>query len=360
MKLSVNLAKLCEAVGNAAKVTKANSPLTVLSCVLVSCDGTRINVAGTDLMVRVTSIVDEVVSSPFGFAVDAHLLLGILSSMNGESVELDWDGGDVKIACGKVKSKFPTIPASDFPQSVDDAAIGVGMFAPDVLFAVSKMVAPFTSTGDSLVPISGVRLKTLDNGVIFIGTDGYRASRMLQDSALFPSIEISVPSRAVVLASKLLAGDEVTVKASAGRIMFSSPKVTISSGLIDGAYPNMDSVVGTEFEDDIFFDAGEMAQALKAMSPFCLKTSQVKFELVHNLLTVSTKSPAGQASVEIECESRLDTHFSFQYGFAVDAVNLFTGRMALANTQNGVYVFRKEGATDFYHMVMPLHGEPKE
>src|SRR5690606_17743146 len=171
--------------------------------------------------------------------------------------------------------QFHTIPSDDFPKVVT-----VGKESPllkvskeDLLKAITRV--SFAAATDDVKPVlSGVRVEISASSISFVASDGLRLSKQAikLSSAIKEDISFLVPVKAMQELSFVLnelGGEkdkemvEIFIVEERNQIVFRYNDIDIVSRLIDGQYPDYNSIIPTGFEVQADIRRDEFQNALK-------------------------------------------------------------------------------------------------
>ena len=127
MKFSLSREALLSPLQLVVGVVERRQTLPILSNVLLSLDGTRLSLTGTDLEVEIIGTTEVAVAAEAGeVTVSARKFLDICRSLP-EGAQVDFASGDGKATLKSGRSKFPlaTLPANEFP-TVDEGDKSIG------------------------------------------------------------------------------------------------------------------------------------------------------------------------------------------------------------------------------------------
>ena len=140
--ISVTAQDLKKAVGNAVLAIGKRTTLPVLECVLLSTDGDRLTISGTDLEKRVIDSV-PFKGDELQVVVQGRVFLRFVKTLK-DRVDLEQDGTTLYLTCGDSGAEFPTYPVEEFPLIplivVEQIEIDVALLV-DAILSVSHAAA---------------------------------------------------------------------------------------------------------------------------------------------------------------------------------------------------------------------------
>lgn len=260
---------LRDAVAIAGRFTAKANLIPVLSCVLIMPDGM---IAATNSSRRAEIQTDARIAAPI--CVDAANLAKALGKSG--SYDITVDGMTLVVERGKTRSVIAGLPHDEFPEA--PALIGGQTeFEIDAANFVGacETAGGFASRIDARYYLCGAHVE-ISNKIHIVATDGHRLFWQELDRA--DAYEPTDPDRTGIIPTEMLAimrgafgkSDTLSVKISDREIRVEAGASTISSVLIEGAYPDWRRIISMGGEGIEFHcDSDEMAEALAAVSWAC-------------------------------------------------------------------------------------------
>ncbi len=190
----------------------------------------------------------------------------------------------VDIKSGRAKIRIPVLPARDYHKLSDSGfthTIGLGIAGLKKCLAATKFAA---STDKGRPYLQGVFLDPLEDGLMFVGTDGYRLSQRLMmdiDEPVMGAPKVTIPTDAVSALFQLLPDDgNADIRLSSEKMMVQFGDVTIITKLLDTDYPDYRRLTPTETLITASLSRKGLADAItRVMSVNSDKGNTVRFSL---------------------------------------------------------------------------------
>lgn len=324
---------LLNALAAVIQAIERRNTIPVLSNCLIAHDIGGIIVTGSDLDVQIDVKV-EMEAAGFDafqpFTVQAGLLHEIVRKLPGDAeVAFSMKDQDCIVKSGRSRFVLPILPASDFPKlsaGEFDASATLDM---KVFNAALAGVAFAISTEETRYYLNGVFLHPLaEGGLALVATDGHRLAKRELPYDLTGLAGIIIPRKTVGLISKIMEG-EATFSGSRQKIRFESEKVTLTSKLIDGTFPDYARVIPQAREKTAIVEAEVLAKALdRVMTVTSEKGRAVRFAFGDGSLDLSVNNPdAGSAEDNLSYEGSLDLKIGFNAKYMADALHSIGGEM---------------------------------
>jgi len=148
----------------------------------------------------------------------------------------------VDIKSGRAKIRIPVLPARDYHKLSDNGfthTIGLGIASLKKCLAGTKFAV---STDKGRPYLQGVLLDPLEDGLMFVGTDGYRLSQRFMtdiDEPVMGAPKVTIPTDAVSALFQLLPDDgNADIRLSSEKMMVRFGDVTLITKLLDTDYPD--------------------------------------------------------------------------------------------------------------------------
>lgn len=364
MKFSLSREALLKPLQMVAGVVERRQTLPILSNVLLSLEGTRLSVTGTDLEVEIVgySYVDDG-ASPGEVTVPARKLLDICKSLpEGAQVQFSNNDGKVTLRSGRSKFTLATLPANEFP-SVDEGdssmSFNIGAAALKGLidatgFAMAQQDVRYYLNG-MLWEVSADRLRA-------VATDGHRMA--LADGQLSQGgdqgAKAILPRKAVTELGRLLGDDgEVEVVMGANHMRIVDADYKFTSKLVDGAYPDYERVLPKGGDKEVVGDRAELKQAFSRTAILSNeKYRGVRLKLTNGSLVMVANNPEQE-----EAEEEVSVNYNgeeleigFNVSYLLDVLNVLRGtsvRVTLSDGNSSALVQDAANGNALY-VVMPM------
>jgi len=241
--LQKHLQKVCGAING-------KNTLPVYDNILCELKGEVLTVTGTDTNIQIQSFLNVV--QPEGdsvFALD-RTILDTLKTLPVQplTIEVNPAAHQVTLIHGSGESKFAVFEKGDYTKMEDTEEVAYPIPADRLKVALEKNIKQ--SANDELHPVmNGVFVDIQKDCVTFVASDGHRLSKYtdftLKNIDLKP---VNLPKMAVILLLKYI--DDVSdednnayLKATDNRVWISVGPTTLTARLIEGRYPNYNSVI---------------------------------------------------------------------------------------------------------------------
>jgi DNA polymerase-3 subunit beta len=368
-----NLAKGLATVGRAVA---ARSTLPVLSNILIETDDSRLKLSATNLEMGISCWIGARVEEPGAVTVPARLLSDFVNSLPHEQVSLELDDRTqtLTVHADRFKADIKGIDATDFPilPTVDQGTRLT--LDPEILREMIGQVTIAAATDESRPILQGV-LTTMDSDLgrmTLAAADGFRLSVRDADldAPLDGSVTVIVPARALNELGRISADEdkpiEVAITDGRNQIMFSMSDVHLVSQLLDGSFPDYEKIIPDGFATRAVVNTKALHEAVKVAGYFARDAANI----VHLILRPGTETEPGvvvvtaQAAEVGENETELEAaiegepiEIAFNAKYLLDILSAVGSDQIVIElgTASSPGVFRPVDATEFTHVIMPMH-----
>jgi DNA polymerase-3 subunit beta len=260
--LQENMKKALDIV---TRVIETKPPLPVMSNVLIQGDrdGSVLRVSASDLQVSISAWVGAKVHAPLSTTMPAKFLKTVVGKMPKERINGTYDEvtATLSLVVGTKSGAIKGIPSTEYPP-IKEASGTSFQIAPKEL---KRMIAEtqFAAAREDNRPIlTGTNLRVKREALTFATADGYRlsvATTPLEDVAEVV-LEINVPTVAMNHVLALIDvknhREDVTIVVDTNKMLITftlgNGDIQVTSMLLEGRFPDFESIVPQPFDDDVF------------------------------------------------------------------------------------------------------------
>ena len=355
-----NLARGLSVVSRAV----SNRSLPVLTNVLLKTEDAGLKLTATNLEIGITYWVPGKIESDGATSVPARLLTDLVNSLpGGEPIILELGDG---IRAVQFESNIKGIPAEDFPTVQTAGERPITRVEQKILRQALDETA-FAAASDEARPIlTGVLARFEGDQLTLAAADNYRIA-VKRITVLDPVEETSVvvPARALHELARILADTDepvsIVLAHSRNQLLFHVEGVDLVTRLIDGQYPNYQSVLPASHATRAILDREELLRAVRPAALIAHESANI-VKLGVGLdgdpgITVSANAEVGDHVGRVEAAVEGDgTTIAFNARFLADVLtNVDAAQFALElNGPLSPGVFKPVGDDRYVHVVMPL------
>ena len=372
MKLSIERAALLRSLGHVQSVVERRNTIPILSNVLLNADGEdggSLSLTATDMDLEIVESTSAEVSQPGMTTAPAHTLYDIVRKLpDGSRVELQTstDGNTLTVRAGRSNFKLGCLPTEDFPQMAGGAMPHNFQLGAAELRALIDRTRFAISTEETRYYLNGIYLHAAKGDVPVlraVATDGHRLARvempLPEGASKIPGV--IVPRKTVMEVRKLIedADEPIEFALSDTKVKFAFDRVTLTSKLIDGTFPDYERVIPSGNDKVLEVDPRSFYSAVDRVATIATEKSRaVKLAIDRGALTVSANSPESGSATE-ELEVRYDAaplEIGFNSRYLLDIAQQIEGdgcRFVIADAASPTVIRDTADASALY-VLMPM------
>ena len=339
----------------------------ILSNVLLSCERDSLSVSATDMELQLVASATLNDAQPGSTTVPARKLLDICRSLPANAdIQVSLDKGRVVLRSGRSRFVLNTLPAEDFP-TFDVPAVEASVTVPqNELKRLIDLTHFAMAQQDVRYYLNGLLLEFGERRLRAVATDGHRlaiADLEIEATGLEQARSIIVPRKGVLELNRALGTEEgvIEVVMTANQIRIGLPRLTFTSKLIEGKFPDYDRVVPLVEACDkrVSVDRESLRQCLVRASILSNeKYRSIRLFLGENVLRVLANNPdQEEAEDEVEAEySGEAMEIGFNVAYLIDALNVLPtpcAQLHMTDSDSSCLVTPDSGESCRY-VIMPM------
>jgi len=313
MKFIVSSATLSSHLQTIGRVINTKNTLPILDCFLFDLVGEVLTVTASDTETRLsTQLPVNESSGDVRFAISARTILDAVKEVPEQPITFDIDptNYDMLILYRNGQYKLMGQDADEYPNAVAMNAeqTQFEMAAPLLLSGINTTL--FATANDELRPVmNGIYFDLKPESVVVVASDGHKLSRKTYTGIPTGGQEAAFifPNKPAALLKGFLAKADGVVKIAfdARNAQFAVGEYTLDCRLVEGKYPNYNSVIPQGNPFKVVVDRTLLVSALRRVSVFSdTSSNQIKLYIEPGKLTISAQNIDFSTSAEevIECE----------------------------------------------------------
>lgn len=364
MRFSLQREVLLKPLQQVVNVVERRQTLPVLANLLVSVEGNRLSLTGTDLEVEMIARTEIEQAEDGETTIPARKLFEIVRALpDGSRLGFTLSGDRVTVQAGRSRFTLATLPAREFP-AVDDLELVERIQVPEAsLKELIERTAFAMAQQDVRFYLNGLLFDLRENALRCVATDGHRLAlceAALPDGAKTRK-QIILPRKGVLELQRLLEGGDRMVELEVGRnhVRVRREDVTFTSKLIDGRFPDYEAVIPIGADKEVKMEREVLKAALQRAAILSNeKYRGVKVEISPGQVRIVAHNPEQEEAVEeIEAETTVDgLSIGFNVTYLLDALSALREDHVLLNLRdsNSSALVREAGHSRSRHVVMPL------
>jgi len=368
VKLSVMQENLARGLSVVSRAVSTRSTLPVLANVLLKTEDGGLRLTTTNLEIGLIYWVPGKIETDGATTVPAKLLTDLVMSLQGgDRIELETGPGEtLHLKSGRFESHIKGIDADEFPSIQATGERPTTRISQKELKRALEQTAFAAATDEARPILTGVLWRFEGENVTFAAADNYRIA-VKTIPILDPVGETSVviPARALNELVRILGDtdDPVDVVLAQGRnqVLFHLEGIDLVSRLIDGQFPNYQSVLPKAHTTRAILDREELLRAVRPAALIAHESANiVKLQIASNGesgITVSANAEIGDHVGQVEATVEGDgTSIAFNAKYLADVLERVTADQFALELEGPLApgVFKPIGDDHYVHVVMPV------
>lgn len=370
MKFIVSSTALSSHLQAISRVINSKNALPILDCFLFELQDGMLTVTVSDSETTMVTTVEVNESDMDGrFAVAAKTLLDALKEIPEQPLtfEINTDSLEITVQYQNGKYSLMGQNADEFPQSamLGENAVRVEMDAQILLGAINRAV--FATADDELRPVmNGIYFDITTDDITMVASDGHKLVRCKTLAAKGNErAAFILPKKPANLMKNLLPKEQgaVTIEFDERNAVFTLERYRMVCRLIEGRYPNYNSVIPQNNPYKVTVDRQQLVGALRRVSIFSSQASSlIKLRMQENLIVISAQDIDFSTSAEetLICQyAGNPMSIGFKSTFLIDILNNISASEIIVEladpSRAGVIIpVEQEENEDLLMLLMPM------
>lgn len=365
MRFAIQREALLKPLQHVVNVVERRQTLPVLGNLLVCVDAQGLSVTASD------SEVEMVARNPLDADVEtgettlpARKLFDIVRALpDGCLLKFSLSGERMTLSAGRSRFTLSTLPARDFPSTETLEIVEHVQLPEAALRELIDRTAFAMALQDVRFYLNGLLFDFRDNLLCCVATDGHRLAlcEVTLETPCQTRRQLILPRKGVIELQRLLEGGDRSIGLEVGRshLRVHRDDVTFTSKLIDGRFPDYESVIPIGADKDARIEREVLKAALQRAAILSNeKYRGVKIEFSPNQLRIVAHNPEQEEAVEeIEAQTQIEgLSIGFNVTYLLEALNALRDDEVILSLRdaNSSALLRGAGTTRSRHVVMPL------
>ncbi len=370
MKFTVSSAGLLSHLQAISRVINAKSSLPILDNFLFKIEAGVLTLTASDL--DTTLITNMEVSESEGegtIAISAKILLDTLKEFSDQPIEFDINDSTLAIKMRSGSGDFNLIGQNgdEYPQipSLADDAKSVTLPTSTLLSGITKTL--FATGDDALRQVmNGIFFDITTENIVFVASDSHKLVRVKTTAAQgSEACSFILPKKPTNLLKNILPKEEGTValKFDSKNACFSLSNYTMYCRLIEGRFPNYNSVIPTANPYKALLDRAAFMNMLRRVSVFSNQaTNLIRLDFQTDSVTASAQdidfSVSAKETLACQYEGE-EMSIGFHSSFLIEILaNIDSTDVTIElsdPTRAGLFIpFNQESDEDSLMLLMPM------
>ena len=281
MRLTISSTALAGRLSALSKVFNSKNSMPILDCYLFEVAGGTLTITASDSEnVMTTQLQLDEADGDGTFAVNNRTILDAVKELPEQPLTLDVDMSSyaIKVVYMNGIYNFTGQSGNEFPrlQQLQDGAASIVIDSKTLANDISRSV--FATANEELRPVmNGIYFDLTTDALAIVASDGHKLVRTRNKSIKTetPMSFIMPKKPANLLRNVLQKNDEdVLIRFDERNASISYPGGTLSCRLIEGRYPNYNSVIPQDNPNRMTIDRAVLTGVIRRVLPFASDSSQ--------------------------------------------------------------------------------------
>ena len=370
MKFIVSSTLLLSHLQTISRVINSKNSMAILDNFLFRLEGTRLSMTASDQETTMTTAIDVMEAEGEGvFAVNAKILLEPLKELPDQPLTFEIDDNNLEIFLyfQNGRYNFIGVNGDEYPTKMpmDSSAVSFSVEAQQLLNGIGCTL--FATAEDELRPImNGIFMDIFEDSVSFVASDTHKLVRF-KNQGIAPGVRAAfiLPKKPANLLKAILPKEsgKVELALDSKNACFKLSDFVLNCRLIEGNYPNYNSVIPTNNPNRLIIDRALFVNVLRRVSVFAdAALGLAKLQLKNGELVVSTENKDYSISAEekVACNyTGDDLTIGFKASFLIEILNNISATEVLVElsdpTRAGVILpLENKENEDLLMLLMPM------
>lgn len=358
MEFKVKRNVLAKTLSNLIKVIPPKSTYTILQNIVIEAKKNTLLIQATDLDVFVKKTIPAEIKEEGKVLVPGKKILEITRAANTDDVGFKLKELKLHIRTGNAHFDIPSLDYQEFPE--------VPAFPEKLWFelTVGELESMVNSTSFMVAkdisrrPMNGVLVQIKGSSLRMVTTDGARLA-MIAKEKKGTSGDLIIATKVFDLLDFSATEEKIEIFSEERMMGVKNANTTIIARLIEGPYPNYESVIPKDFSGTCTIEKEVLDGALNRMilvAPPHIRN--VKFDFLEKAIHLTASSPdQGEASEQVPCVyegERIGVWFNAGYVLEVLRHLGTTDAVIQLTSQSSAAIIKPKAEEDLMYLLMPL------
>ncbi len=367
MRLIILNNNLKEALHSIEGATGDNLNLPILKNILIKSEDNKIIFSATNLELAVNYRVPGKIIEGGSLTIPLNIFSNIINNLTTERITLENKNFNLLIKTDNYEATVQGLNPEDFPiipkinHTDKFIKINSGIFKSALLKVINSI-----QYSEIRPEINGCLFGYQLDYLKLTGTDSFRLSEKIISADQFKSnfeegFEIIIPLKTLQEILKTVPNDsELDISVNQNQILFKTGELEIISRLIEGKFPDYQSIIPQELKSELVINKSELVNALKLTSIFSGRVNEIKLKIGENkkfLEIYSADSAVGENHYLLPAKingHNLDISFNGRY--LLDGLKPLEDKEIILgfNNDNQPAVVKSPADKNWFYILMPI------
>lgn len=337
MKLKINKDVLLENLNCVGRALSNRNIIPIINGILFELTSDGLYLTATDNEISIRSFIDKSqikeIKEEGKLVIYGKFILDIIRKLPTEDIDIEEvDGGKAIISTPTSKYNLNCFDYREYPNvNMELGDNPIKLTAGNFKEIVNQTVFA-TSQQESKPLLTGINIKILGNSLECVATDSYRLAKKSVKFNLITeqNVNIVIPARNINEFIKLIENEEDTIELYTfpNKVLFKYKDTLFQSSLLNGTYPNTDTLVPNDFDIIYKVNLNEFYSVMDRVSILAQAKDKniVSLETRGNTLIMTSSSPEiGKIEevMSVDVIKGSDIKISFSVKYMMEALKSF-------------------------------------
>jgi len=370
MKLRINKDTLLENLNFVGKALSNRNIIPVINGILFELKSEGLYLTATDNEITIKAFIDKSdikeIREEGSIVIYGRFVLDIVRKLPSGDIDIEEvDGGKAIISTQNSKYNLNCFDVNDFPKINMEEIQNPIMLTPGNFKAIVNQTVFATSTQESKPLLTGINLKIQGNSLECVATDSYRLAKkhISFDGITTENVNMVIPAKNINEFVKLIDSDEdkIEVHSFTNKVLFKYRNILFQSSLLNGTYPNTDTLVPDNFEIIYRVNLQEFFNVIDRASILAQAKDKniISLETQGDRLIITSSSPEIGKIEEVmnmEVIKGADIKISFSSRYMIDALKSFDSEEITLyfNGEIKPIIIKQDDNGDLLQLILPI------
>ncbi len=373
MKLTILKEKIKKGVSISERACSKSITLPVLQQILFSAEKNFLKITGTDLEIAIQWWGLAKVEKEGKVLLPTKIILNFLSYLPEKPILIEKRENFILLKCDSFSSMVKSFSPEDFPIIPEIKPVLVLKIESEKLIKNLRKIVSFVAQTSTRPEISGVYFIFGKSFLKMVATDSFRLGEITlpfsPEKPIEKEISFILPQRASreIINTFSEVNKEIKIYINPNQLALETemeetphPEISFISRLIEGEFPDYQSIIPKKFELETVFPKDEFIKQLKMASIFSPKNNEIKFKFnpEKQELEIRSENPefgSYNSFLKGKIKGKPLT-ISFNYRFLLEGIEKVEGKEFSFQMTNeeGPALIKAAGEGEFIYVLMPI------
>ncbi len=345
----------------------SSTTLPILKNCLIETVDNKLKLSMTNLELATTSFIPGKVIEGGSLAVPFSIFNSIINNLQTERINLEDKDDYLIIKTDNYQAKIHGNKKDDFP-IIPQISDQLFLETPNTIIKKSLLsIISAAQISETKQELNGVSFDFQINSLKLAATDSFRLTEKTITNNQFKTnieqeLKVIIPLKTIQEVIRIFKGEDdlINIYFDQNQILFKGGGSEIISRLINGSFPDYQSIIPQSFETEIIVSKEQLINALKLTSSFTDRLNEIKVLIKGNTKNIeifSSSQTLGENQYLIPSKIKgagleivINWRFLFDGIKVLDSENIFLG----LNGDNKPILIKSPNDTSWFYILMPI------